>query len=257
MKKALSIILALTLALSLAVTALADEKTEPPTGDNVVKLTDPSVGENYNGDIYLVFSQLIKAVPDPERGEEYVDYHIPAGSTVTLYWYHNGYFMSLDPDKNIHNIFFYAYVLAFGEAGGAYPDEIFPEEKFNEDGTETLTFVTPGTYYYDAMTPIGGWSLSPKPLIIVEEASSDTPTPTPDTPTTPDTPAAPTFTDVPEWCAEAAEYMAEHNLMNGTGAGKFSPREKVLSDCREFFQTHLCARQLKQVHFHNMQYLRR
>ena len=40
------------------------------------------------------------------------------------------------------------------------------------------------------------------------------------TPTTPDTPA---FTDVPEWCAEAAEYMAENNLMNGTGAGKFSP----------------------------------
>ncbi len=43
------------------------------------------------------------------------------------------------------------------------------------------------------------------------------------TPDTPDTPTAPALTDVPEWCAEAAEYMAEHNLMNGTGAGKFSP----------------------------------
>ena len=43
------------------------------------------------------------------------------------------------------------------------------------------------------------------------------------TPVTPATPTTPTFTDVPEWCAGAAEYMAEHNLMNGTGAGKFSP----------------------------------
>ncbi len=38
-----------------------------------------------------------------------------------------------------------------------------------------------------------------------------------------DVPARPTFTDVPAWCAEAAEYLAARKIMDGTGAGLFSP----------------------------------
>lgn len=49
MKKAISIVLMVALAVSLAVTALAADITTPPTGENVVKLTDASNGEEYNG----------------------------------------------------------------------------------------------------------------------------------------------------------------------------------------------------------------
>ena len=177
----------------------------PPTGDNVVKLTGTLDDDMSQGDLYLEFSQLTKAVPVDSDGMEY---HIPVGSSVTVYWYYNGEFQSLDPDTGGGIVLF-----DFVDAQYQYT---FPEDKVNDDGTITLTFTEPGIYKNDSVDFQGAyWQVSPEPTIVVESAVSD-PTPTPTTPT---------FTDVPNWCAEAAEYMAEHKLMNGTGENRFSPNE--------------------------------
>lgn len=211
MKKALSILLALTLALSLAVTALADEDTAPPTGDNVVKLTCYSAQDDWSdAEFYLVFSQLTKAVPTESDGMEY---HIPVGSMVTVYWYYSWYyidefgelhpdgeFMNLDPDESGVALYF-------------FDGDKFAEETDNDDGTLTYTFNETGTYEFDAMAGVDPWRLSPDPLIVVEGAASDTPS------TPVELPA-----DVPAdaWFAASAELALKHGLVSADN-GKYDP----------------------------------
>lgn len=224
MKKELSILLALTLALSLAVTALADENTAPPTGDNVVKLTDTSTDE-YTGDLYLVCSQPVKpATIDVEKYKSWYDYEnpvgyeIPLGASITLYWFYKGEFYDLVASDEIYPSFF-----AFD---AEMEDFYFPEETDNGNGTITYTFDRDGEYRFagEVYGPETDyfWHLDIEPVIVVSESAS----------ATPDTPAQ-LPADVPagSWFAASAELALKHGLVTTDSRGKFSPNAtQSLSD---------------------------
>ncbi len=201
MKKALSILLALALALSLAVTALA----APPTGDKVVKLTDIGEEEEHHGDLYLVFSQTPKTVA-AESGK--TEYHIPAGSSVTVSWYRDWdgeeIFTSLDPDESNVELYF-------------FEGDKFPEPTVNDDGTLTFTFDETGSYEFYSMAGAGPWRVSPNPVIVVEGAASDTPA-------TPDTPAQlPADVPADAWFAASAKLALQHGLVATDSNGRYEP----------------------------------
>lgn len=221
MKKALSILLALTLALSLAVTALADEDTAPPTGDNVVKLTDTSTDE-YTGDLYLVCSQPVKpAAIDVEQYKSWYDYdnpvgyEIPLGASVTVYWFYKGEFYDLVGDD---------IYLSFFAFDAEMEDFYYPEEAYNGNGTITYTFDRDGEYRFagEVYGPETDyfWHLDINPIIVVSESISDTPAPTDPAPSTPvELPA-----DVPAdaWFAASAELALKHGLVSADN-GKYDP----------------------------------
>lgn len=200
MKKFLSIILMLTLALSLTVTSLAARKTATIDLDGGHALT-------------LEFSDLISVSSTTVNGVAVPVYTISVKTDISRN-------LTEEDASVMTDVALQSIILENGDyyddpEGYSYYWECDePNNGFSEPGIYTITYVV--AYWEGRDTEyIYDYESSPLAAIFVVEGDSSIPV----------IPSTPTFTDVPNWCAEAAAYMAEHKLMNGTGENRFSPNE--------------------------------
>lgn len=167
MKKILSILPTLALAAGLAVTALAagaTAPTVPPEGDDKVVTLEDMTERASKGTLYLEFSESITR---KEETSDVTRITVPAGTTVTVYWFRDGKFMPIS--SNNDTCVLELFDVDYKPAKSAY----------NADGTvsfllEKENSVTNNWYDLEAYTNEGMWKFEKELRIYMAGSASST-----------------------------------------------------------------------------------
>lgn len=238
-KKLISLALALVMALSLAVPAFAEDNAVP-AGSYTLDLNDPDFAEmGVDGEFMVRYLTSSRSYEEPKPRVD-VTRTLPQGSEFTwtgLRSSHNVYFRfftDLDGDgtyderlivkesgKNVLAPYAEKYAASLIQVSGKMqPADVFAsmlEEmggKLSKDGSGVMTlavssdslceFFGGGTLFEWGVMKNGTSVVAKGTMLFSAEGEPAEP--------------APTFTDVPDWCAQEAQWATQEGITNGYGS---------------------------------------